>query len=70
MINEANSLIPKKWQEKESPKIQDWITSIEKTYNLETLKYSGEEESEDRKDKWESWREFKQTWRYMEVYCE
>lgn len=66
MINAAKNLIPKKWQEMESPKIRDWINRVEETYNMECLKYSGEEEREAMTDKWESWKVFKRLWTYAE----
>lgn len=67
LLNAAKSLIPKKWQKVESPKIWEWINAIEGTNNMECLRHSGEEKSEGLTDKWESWKAFKKTWRYVEV---
>lgn len=68
LLNEAISQIPKKWQEKESPKIRDWIFCVNEIYNIESLDDRGVEPEEEleRKDKWEKWQAFKKTWRYVE----
>lgn len=67
LLNAAKSLIPKRWQEEESPKMRDCVIAIEGTYNMERLRFSGEEEREGSMDKWGCWQEFKKTWRYVEV---
>lgn len=40
LLNAAKSLIPKKWQETESPQIWEWFNSVEETYNMESLRYT------------------------------
>lgn len=68
MLNAAKGQIPKKWQEVKSPKIRDWIFSVNEIYNLESLDDKGVElaEGTECKDKWEMWLEFKKMWRYVE----
>lgn len=67
MMNAAKSLIPRKWQEIESPKIRDWISRVEETYNMEYLRYSGEKDMEGFTNKWKNWKMFKKTQRYVKA---
>lgn len=68
LINVAKSLIPKKRQEPESPKIRDWIIGVNDIYNLESCDSDREEVARSKqKDKWETWKLFKKTWTYVET---
>lgn len=67
LLNAAKSQIPRYWQEIESPTIKDWIGKVEATYNMEDLRYSGEEEIEGVINRWKDWKVFKKTRRYAEV---
>lgn len=66
LLNASKSLIPKQWQELESPTMRSWFNKVNDIYNLEYLRFSGEEGWEGFEEKWRDWVNFKQTLSFAE----
>ena len=66
LLNAAKRIIPRRWQEIDSPHIWEWIDSVEETYRMEELREEVEGNSIVQDKKWDNWRGFKRSWSYAE----
>ena len=70
LLNAAKSAIPRQWKDTESPSLRSWLCKINKTYNMECLRFSGETGEEGFVSRWKDWLIYRQSLIYAEKMLE
>lgn len=67
LLNTAKSLILKHWQDPETPTLRSWSNRVDDIYNMEYLRFSGEEGWVGFEEKLRDWHIFKHTLKFAEM---